>query len=50
MEIPTLFRSMFMLFMISTFPIAISLGWVRFEGFGSLKVGQLANHWKKLLI
>ena len=46
----TLLRSMSMFFVISAFPIAISLCWVRFEGFRPPKVGEFANHWKKLLI
>ena len=50
METSALLRSMPMLFMMSTFPTVISLGWVRFDGSGPPKVGQLADHWKKLLI
>ena len=50
METPALLRSMPMLFMISTFLVVISLGWVRFDGFGPPEVGQIADHWKKLLI
>ena len=50
METLALLRGMSMLFMISIFPVVISLGWVRFDGSRPPEIGQFANHWKKLLI